>query len=212
MAIREEMFNASMTAAVMRTSEVGLSSTIPANHVSYFSSKRCPDILLSLNGTTIVAAPWFALSSLLIRLSHFHLRTMYSDAKARKASLMHLNAADDPVFKMKDDPRITPAGRILRKFSLDELPQLISVLQGDMSLVGPRPPVPYEVALYGKREETAIGPAGTDLPVADLRTQQSQLRPLDGTRSALYRDHELLGDIAIIPRTIPAVISARGAH
>lgn len=78
----------------------------------------------------------------------YKLRTMYVDAHKRKAELMEQNEMDGPVFKIKDDPRITRLGRILRKLSVDELPQIFNVLHGNMSLVGPRPPLPDEVAEY----------------------------------------------------------------
>ena len=78
----------------------------------------------------------------------FKMRTMVADAEARKADLMHLNEMDGPVFKVQNDPRVTRVGRFLRRWSLDEIPQLWNVLRGDMSLVGPRPPMPQEVAEY----------------------------------------------------------------
>jgi lipopolysaccharide/colanic/teichoic acid biosynthesis glycosyltransferase len=78
----------------------------------------------------------------------FKLRSMVRDAETRKAGLVLENEMDGPVFKMKDDPRVTSVGRHLRRWSLDELPQFWNVLRGDMSLVGPRPPVPHEVAEY----------------------------------------------------------------
>ncbi len=78
-------------------------------------------------------------------------RTMCMDADAKLAELKAQNEKDGPIFKIKNDPRTTKVGRILRKFSLDELPQLISVLKGDMSMVGPRPPLKREVALYDAR-------------------------------------------------------------
>ncbi len=73
---------------------------------------------------------------------------MYTDAEIRLEKLRHLNETTGPIFKMKNDPRIYPAGRILRKYSLDELPQLFNILLGDMAIVGPRPPLPKEVAQY----------------------------------------------------------------
>jgi lipopolysaccharide/colanic/teichoic acid biosynthesis glycosyltransferase len=78
----------------------------------------------------------------------YKFRSMYADAEERKAALQEYNESGGPTFKMKNDPRIYPLGRILRKFSLDELPQLFNILKGDMSVVGPRPPVPSEVAEY----------------------------------------------------------------
>ena len=86
-----------------------------------------------------------------IHLSTFEMykfRSMYIDAEARVEELMHLNEQSGPVFKIKNDPRITKVGKFLRKTSLDELPQLLNVLKGDMSLVGPRPPLPRETIQY----------------------------------------------------------------
>jgi len=90
-------------------------------------------------------------------------RTMSPDAEARKGDLMHANEQDGPVFKIRNDPRVTPIGRFLRKYSLDEVPQLFNVLAGDMSLVGPRPPVPAEVRQYAwwQRKRLSVSPGLT---------------------------------------------------
>lgn len=90
-------------------------------------------------------------------------RTMHVNAEQRLAELRHLNEMSGPVFKMKNDPRVTRIGRFLRKYSLDELPQFINVLMGDMSLVGPRPPLPAEVAQYEpwQRRRLAVKPGLT---------------------------------------------------
>lgn len=84
--------------------------------------------------------------------SMFKFRSMYSDAENNINELIHLNEADGAMFKIKNDPRITRVGKIIRRTSIDELPQLINVIRGDMSLVGPRPPLPREVMNYTKYE------------------------------------------------------------
>jgi len=140
------------------------------------------------------------------------LRTMYIDAEERKRELMHLNEMDGPVFKMKDDPRITPIGRYLRKWSIDELPQFWSVLMGYMSLVGPRPPTPDEVDQYqgSNRRRLSMRPGITCLWQVSGRNEVSfeEWMELD----LEYIDKWSLGsDIRILARTIPQVILARGA-
>lgn len=135
---------------------------------SYWRKKRTFDVIVASVLLLFAAIP-MALVALLIFLDDPHgspffkqirigrhgeefymykFRTMYVDAEQRKAELMDQNEMDGPVFKMKDDPRITRLGKILRKLSVDELPQFFNVLKGDMSLVGPRPPLPGEVANY----------------------------------------------------------------
>src|SRR5204862_6902746 len=95
----------------------------------------------------------------------YKFRSMYKDADQRLAQLLHKNEAKGPLFKMKDDPRITPVGKFLRRTSLDEIPQLLNVLKGNMSLVGPRPAVPREVEQYQEWQKgrLAVRPGLTGL-------------------------------------------------
>jgi lipopolysaccharide/colanic/teichoic acid biosynthesis glycosyltransferase len=126
--------------------------------------------------------------------------------------LAHLNEADGPVFKIRNDPRVTPVGRFLRKFSLDELPQLWNVLVGDMSLVGPRPPIPSEVEKYERwqRRRLSMRPGITCLWQISGR---SELDFDTWMRLDLqYIDHwSLTLDFVILLKTLPAVLSTRGA-
>lgn len=140
-------------------------------------------------------------------------RSMYEDAEARRAELADLNECAGPVFKVRRDPRVTPVGRLLRKLSLDELPQLVNVLRGDMSLVGPRPPLPQEYAFYGPRERQrlAVKPGLTCI------WQVSGRSDLDFDTwvemdLAYIRDWSLRLDIRLLLQTIPAVVSGRGAY
>ena len=95
----------------------------------------------------------------------YKFRTMIADAEKLKDALMHLNEMQGPVFKIANDPRITPVGRFLRKHSLDELPQLWSVLKGDMSLVGPRPPLVSEFEKFTdeQKQKLRVKPGMTSL-------------------------------------------------
>ena len=139
-------------------------------------------------------------------------RTMVEGADRMQPELAHLNVMDGPVFKAPGDPRVTRVGRWLRRWSLDELPQLVNVLKGDMSLVGPRPPLPEEVERYEpwQRRRLAMKPGLTCLWQVSGRSE------LDfGTWMAMdlaYIDHwSLWLDFKILLRTVPAVLGGRGA-
>ncbi len=140
-------------------------------------------------------------------------RTMVVDADKRREEILHRNEADGLLFKIKDDPRVTPVGRWLRRLSLDELPQLFHVLSGRMSLVGPRPALPIEVDAYDDvvRGRLAVKPGLTGLWQVSGR---SDLSWADAVKLDLYYvEHVSLRlDVMIILRTIPAVLFARGAY
>jgi lipopolysaccharide/colanic/teichoic acid biosynthesis glycosyltransferase len=142
------------------------------------------------------------------------LRTMYADADARLESLRAQNESRGGVtFKIKRDPRITPVGRVLRKFSVDEMPQLWNLVDGTMTLFGPRPPVASEVAKYGHRERRRleVTPGITCLWQVSGRSDLSfdqqvslDIDYIDRTRPA--------DEVVILAKTIPAVLTGRGAY
>lgn len=143
----------------------------------------------------------------------YKFRSMCLDAEAKLEALRALNHHQQGVtFKLKDDPRITRVGRWLRKFSLDELPQFYNVLIGDMSLVGPRPPVPREVNLYryDDRRRLAVTPGITCFWQISGRAEIdfSGQVALD---VRYIETQSFWGDIKILVRTVPAVVSAKGA-
>ncbi|WP_438872262.1 sugar transferase [Paractinoplanes rishiriensis] len=143
----------------------------------------------------------------------FKFRSMYVDAEARLAELRHLNEHDGVLFKMRDDPRVTRVGRWLRRFSLDELPQLLNVLLGQMSLVGPRPPLPSEVAVYADdvRRRLAVKPGMTGLWQVSGR---SDLPWEEAVRLDLryVENWSLSLDLVILLRTMTAVVRSSGAY
>jgi exopolysaccharide biosynthesis polyprenyl glycosylphosphotransferase len=192
--------------------------------------KRAVDLLGASLGLALTA-PVIGLAALAIRLSSpgpilfrqircgvngrrfemLKLRTMTADAEQRRAELEYLNEMDGPVFKMRNDPRITPVGRWLRRLSIDELPQLWNVLRGDMSLVGPRPPIPAEVAQYEdtERRRLSMRPGLTCLWQVSGRNEigfeEWVKMDLD------YIDTWSLGlDFRILLLTIPAVLTGSG--
>lgn len=147
------------------------------------------------------------------RFKMFKLRTMVSGAHAMRQSVMHLNEVDGPVFKIRNDPRLHPLGRFLRRTSIDELPNLINVFLGEMSLVGPRPALPSEVEHYD-----AVAYRRLSVPQGITCLWQ-----ING-RSDVSFDHWMeldnryvdewtpLGDLLIVAKTIPAVLRKDGAH
>ena len=196
-------------------------------------AKRACDAVGSLL-VLLVLSPLFLLIALLIKLEdggpvlfaqtrvgkwgrHFKIlkfRSMYADAEQRLNELLAQNQHREGVtFKMKNDPRITRVGKWLRRLSLDELPQLINVLIGDMSLVGPRPPVPREVAMYSAAERRRLmaTPGITCLWQIGGRAEidfSGQVK-LD---VQYIESQTLWGDFKILLKTVPAVLSGRGAY
>ena len=144
----------------------------------------------------------------------YKFRSMYQDAEKRKQALLAQNqSADGVIFKMKHDPRITPIGRIIRKTSIDELPQFFNVLFGDMSLVGPRPPLPSEVQQYTleDRKRLNVKPGLTCLWQIRGRSDipfKEQVK-LD---KEYIQSNSLWQDLKILIQTIPAIISGKGAY
>jgi len=147
------------------------------------------------------------------RFQMLKFRSMVVDAEDRLVELQKRNEGSGLLFKMKDDPRVTRVGGVLRKYSLDELPQLFNILSGSMSLVGPRPPLPSEVAAYEHdvRRRLLVKPGLTGLWQVSGR---SNLSWQDSVRLDLYyvENWSLAGDLVIILRTIRAVFRSTGAY
>ena len=143
----------------------------------------------------------------------FKFRTMRVDAEHVLADLIHLNESEGPLFKLRDDPRVTRVGRVLRKLSVDELPQLANVVSGSMSLVGPRPPLPSEVEEYTRveRRRLLVKPGLTGLWQVGGR---SELGWADSVQLDIryVESWSLPLDLRILARTIPAVVRGTGAY
>ena len=198
-----------------------------------YATKRAIDIVGSLVGMLLLSPVFLAIAAAVkftspgpiifsqVRVGrygrHFKFykfRSMYIDAEARKAELLSQNESKDGViFKMKDDPRITKVGKFIRRASMDELPQLWNVFIGDMSLVGPRPPVPMEVAEYTleDRKRLDVIPGITCLWQIKGRSEipfNEQVR-LD---KEYIQAPGFWKDVAILLKTIPAIIGGKGAY
>jgi exopolysaccharide biosynthesis polyprenyl glycosylphosphotransferase len=194
--------------------------------------KRCLDVLVG-SVTLLVGLPILAILAILIKLDsagpilirqervgrngrHFYcwkLRTMHVGADSLLAVLQTDNEANGPIFKMRKDPRVTRVGRYLRRLSLDELPQAWNVVCGEMSLVGPRPPLPHEVTRYEpwqlRRLETTPGITGLWQVSGRSDLAFDEMVMMDIT----YIDTWSLGlDLKILFRTVSAVLAARGAY
>jgi exopolysaccharide biosynthesis polyprenyl glycosylphosphotransferase len=206
-------------------------TTTPSNETQ-LALKRALDVAVSLV-VLALAGPMIGIAALAIKLTSpgsvlfkqqriglngrmftlYKIRTMIADAHARRDEVAHLNEMSGPAFKLRDDPRVTPVGKWLRRFSLDELPQFWNVLKGDMSLVGPRPPIPEEVESYHRwhRRRLSMKPGLTCLWQINGRNEiqdfdhwmKLDLQYIDNWSPSL--------DFKILLRTIPAVLSGRGA-
>lgn len=204
---------------------------VPCHAIQLFT-KRIIDIVVASTGL-LLTLPVFAITALLIRITSkgpvffrqtrcglngrnftmYKFRTMCHDAEIKLMDVTHLNRMSGPVFKAADDPRITRVGRLLRKLSIDELPQLWNVLKGDMSLVGPRPPIPDEVEKYERwqRRRLSMRPGITCLWQVSGRNivdfdewMQLDLKYID--------NWSLWLDVKLMLKTLPAVLSTAGAQ
>lgn len=212
---------------------------LPLIHVEYpsftgarYFLKRTFDILLSIL-LILALSPFLLVIALLVRFSSpgpivfkqqrvgingepftmLKFRSMLADAEERLPALQRESEGNSVLFKIKNDPRITKVGKTLRRFSLDEVPQLFNVLRGNMSLVGPRPPLPREVAQYDEwtHRRLLVKPGITGLWQVSGR---SDLSWEDSVRLDLYyvENWSLMGDTAILYRTIRTVLKAEGAY
>ena len=194
--------------------------------------KRFMDIVMTVV-CVILGSPVFLLTAILVKVTspgpiifsqvrvgkygrHFKFykfRSMYIDAEARKAELLkHNESGDGVIFKMKHDPRITPVGRFIRKFSIDELPQLFNVLLGDMSLVGPRPPLPQEVKSYSieERKRLNITPGITCIWQVSGRSELPFHKQMALDKEYIA-SRSTWKDFVILLKTVPAILTGKGA-
>jgi lipopolysaccharide/colanic/teichoic acid biosynthesis glycosyltransferase len=199
---------------------------------SWWATKRLIDLVLG-SLLLVLAAPIIVLAAIAIvlvtggspiyaqervgqhgrRFKMFKLRTMVKNAHELRDQLMHLNEVDGPVFKIRNDPRLHPLGGLLRRTSIDELPNFVNVVRGDIALVGPRPALPGEIEHYDNaaRRRLQVPQGVTCLWQINGRSDVSfeHWMELDN----LYVDTWTpLGDLTIVARTIPAVLRKDGAH
>ncbi|MEK4012844.1 sugar transferase [Peribacillus sp. FSL M8-0224] len=202
-------------------------------NLSYLRMKRSIDIIGSLIGLMILS-PIILLIAILIKIEDpkgpiffkqvrvgkdetefqmYKFRSMVSDAEERLKDLLALNEVSGAMFKMKEDPRITKIGKFIRKTSIDELPQLWNVLKGDMSLVGPRPPLPREVVEYSSydRQRLLVIPGCTGLWQVSGRSNLNfdQMVMLD---LKYIEDRTFWFDFKIIIKTVIMIIGSKDAY
>lgn len=199
---------------------------------SWATLKRAMDMTVAI-GVLVVSSPLIALAALGIAcvspgspfftqervgrdgraFRMFKLRTMIDGAHLIHDDLHPFSEVDGPVFKIRNDPRLHPLGKMLRRTSIDELPNLFNVLWGDMSIVGPRPPLPREVARYDAfaRRRLTVKPGITCLWQISGRSNLSfdEWMRLDNTYIDTWSPW---GDFVILLRTVPAVLRGEGAH
>jgi len=232
-AVRADLFNTTIAQThFTKFMEIPILNytTIPSQEIALLA-KRVFDIIGS-GFLLILISPLFLLISLAIKLTSpglvlfkqirvglqgrifylYKFRSMVVDAEKKLRELRNLNELNGPVFKIKNDPRVTPVGKLIRKFSLDELPQLINVFKGDMSLVGPRPPIPDEVVQYERwqRRRLSMRPGITCIWQVSGRSKTSDA---DRMRYDLeyINNWSLLLDVKLLFKTIPVVLKGDGA-
>lgn len=215
----------------IRDAEVIVNFPIRNSRV-YYHSKRLFDLIVGI-GVMIVLIPIFPIIAVMIKMDSpgpvffkqkrvgkdgrifdfYKFRSMHQKAEIEKERLKQLNEYDGPTFKMKADPRITNVGKFLRRSSFDEIPQIFNVIKGDMSIVGPRPQIPPEVAQYQPwhRRRLEVIPGITCYWQISGRNQIGfdEWMRLD---LEYLRTRSMRTDLTILMKTIPAVIARKGAY
>jgi exopolysaccharide biosynthesis polyprenyl glycosylphosphotransferase len=209
-----------------------VSHPVSARHSGYLFFKRLFDIVLS-SLALVALSPLFLAVAIAIKLdskgpviysqlragkggkifTFYKFRSMFMDADQKQMLLLSRNEADGPVFKIADDPRITKVGRFLRKTSIDEFPQLINILRGEMSIVGPRPPLLREMVQYTPEQmhRLDVKPGLTCYWQISGRSDLSFEKWME-LDFQYIRERSLWTDFKIILKTFPAVLSERGAY
>lgn len=232
--IAVDLFNMRFATAVQRNLNKFplLTFETTSNRIAQAFVKRVLDILLSIAGIIIVS-PVMLVTALLIKVSSpgpiifkqtrcslngreftlFKFRTMVVDAESKLAELQKHNEMTGPAFKMTNDPRIIRFGKVMRKFSIDELPQLFNVLQGDMSFVGPRPPIPAEVKKYApwQRRRLSMRPGLTCIWQVQGRNRIVKFDEWMKLDLQYIDEWTLWLDLRLFLKTIPIVIFGIGA-
>ncbi|HEY3329956.1 MAG TPA: sugar transferase [Capsulimonadaceae bacterium] len=205
---------------------------VPTASAWFYASQRIVDVALTCVALLFLLVPCIIIAlaikleskgSILFRQKRvgqngelfwfYKFRSMVADAEAQRNALMQMNEASGPLFKIKNDPRITRVGRFIRKYSLDELPQLLNVLTGEMSLVGPRPALPAEVEQYSDRQRArlSVRPGITGLWQVSGRSDLSFERSVELDIEYVTTQSMPLY-FRILVMTIPAVLKGRGAY
>lgn len=218
---------------VMAKQEVSMQQIETNCSKLYLVSKRFIDILFSIVGI-ILLFPIFFIVAFLIKLEDrkgpvifkqirvgengkkfriYKFRSMVTNAEELKLLLANDNEASGPVFKMKQDPRVTKFGRFIRRTSIDELPQLINVLKGDMSLVGPRPPLPEEVEKYTsyEKQRLAVTPGLTCYWQVNGRSNTSFEQWVEMDLNYI-QERNFLVDMKLIVKTVFVLVGSKDAY
>ena len=205
---------------------------IDDNKKGYCFFRRVQDIFFSLLAILVLALPMLIVALIIVidspgaspifkqkrigrdgrEFRFYKFRSMIPNAEAKLAEVLKDNEMDGPVFKMKDDPRITRFGKFIRKFSIDELPQLFNILKGDMSIVGPRPALPREVEQYGEYEKQRlyITPGLTCYWQIQPKRNDLSFEEWLALDIKYIQERSFLTDWKIIFRTVGAVFKGTG--
>lgn len=216
----------------MQTNRKSRREIVPEPHFGYFFLKRAMDIICSLAAIIVLSSLLVIVAAIIratspgkciytqIRVGRnsryftmYKFRSMYVNADEMLEKLKDSNEMDGPVFKIKNDPRITPIGHFIRKYSIDELPQLFNILFGDMSIVGPRPALPKEVMEYTLKdgERLLVKPGLTCIWQVSGRSDVGFDEWMELDREYI-RKRNIFFDICLILKTIPTILKGEGAY